>query len=104
MRIIDCKEDKCKKAAEGIPLMLDFVCDECREHFESLKEHLENMGLEYIVDPTIVRGLDYYTKTAFEIVSQDIGSQAPFAAAAGTTGWWRNAAGRPRRGSGLALA
>ena len=59
----------------GIPLMLDFVCDECREHFESLKEHLENMGLEYIVDPTIVRGLDYYTKTAFEIVSQDIGSQ-----------------------------
>lgn len=75
MRIIDCKEDKCKKAAKGIPLMLDFVCDECREHFESLKEHLENMGLEYIVDPTIVRGLDYYTKTAFEIVSQDIGSQ-----------------------------
>ncbi|HZX47371.1 MAG TPA: histidine--tRNA ligase [Clostridia bacterium] len=75
MRIIDCKEDKCKKTVEGIPLMLDYVCDECRDHFESLKEHLENMGLEYIVDPTIVRGLDYYTKTAFEIVSQDIGSQ-----------------------------
>ena len=75
MRIIDCKEDKCKKAIEGIPLMLDYVCDECRDHFERLKEHLENMGLEYIVDPTIVRGLDYYTKTAFEIVSREIGSQ-----------------------------
>lgn len=75
MRIIDCKEDKCKRAVEGIPLMLDYVCDECRDHFESLKKHLGNMGLKYIVDPTIVRGLDYYTKTAFEIVSRDIGSQ-----------------------------
>ncbi|MDD2574428.1 MAG: ATP phosphoribosyltransferase regulatory subunit, partial [Firmicutes bacterium] len=53
----------------------DYICDECREHFERLKEHLESMGLKYVVDPTIVRGLDYYTKTAFEIVSEDIGSQ-----------------------------
>ena len=75
MRIIDCKEEKCKRAVEGIPLMLDYICDECREHFERLKEHLESMGLKYVVDPTIVRGLDYYTKTAFEIVSEDIGSQ-----------------------------
>lgn len=76
MRIIDCKEEKCKEAIEGIPLMLDYICDECREHFESLKVHLRNMDLKYITDPTIVRGLDYYTKTAFEIVSEDIGSQS----------------------------
>ncbi len=75
MRIIDCKEERCKAAIEGVPLMLDYVCNECKEHFINLKEHLKNMDLEYIVDPTIVRGLDYYTKTAFEIISKDIGSQ-----------------------------
>lgn len=75
MRIIDCKEEKCRKAIKGIPLMMDYLCGECREHFENLKEHLSGMDIEYTVDPTIVRGLDYYTKTAFEIVSQDIGSQ-----------------------------
>ncbi len=75
MRIIDCKEEKCQKAIEGIPLMIDYICQECRDHFENLKEHLEGMGMVYTIDPAIVRGLDYYTKTAFEIVSRDIGSQ-----------------------------
>ena len=75
MRIIDCKEEKCRKAVEGIPLMMHYLCDECEQHFENLKEHLKGMGIVFTVDPTIVRGLDYYTKTAFEIVSRDIGSQ-----------------------------
>ncbi|MEA4847725.1 MAG: histidine--tRNA ligase [Clostridiaceae bacterium] len=75
MRIIDCKEEKCKEQLAGVPFMLDNICDECREHFEGLKKSLELLGLEYVIDPKIVRGLDYYTKTAFEIVSKDIGSQ-----------------------------
>ena len=75
MRIIDCKEEKCREQLAGVPFMLDNICDECREHFEGLKKSLELLGLEYVVDPKIVRGLDYYTKTAFEIVSRDIGSQ-----------------------------
>ena len=75
MRIIDCKEERCKEQLTDVPYMLDNVCDECREHFEGLKSSLEILGLTYVVDPKIVRGLDYYTKTAFEIVSRDIGAQ-----------------------------
>jgi len=75
MRIIDCKEERCKEQLTDVPFMLDNLCDECGEHFEGLKSSLEVLGLEYVVDPRIVRGLDYYTKTAFEIVSKDIGAQ-----------------------------
>lgn len=75
MRIIDCKEERCKEQLTDVPYMLDNVCEECGEHFEGLKRALDILGLKYEVDPRIVRGLDYYTKTAFEIVSKDIGAQ-----------------------------
>ncbi len=75
LRILDCKEEKCKERLVNVPFMLDNLCDDCRAHFEGLKKGLDIIGLNYIVDPKIVRGLDYYTKTAFEIVSNDIGSQ-----------------------------
>lgn len=76
MRIIDCKNPQCQEQLKGVPMMLDNICDECRVHFESLKDYLESLKIEYIVDPKIVRGLDYYSKTAFEFVSKDIGTQA----------------------------
>lgn len=76
LRIIDCKDERCRKAIEGVPLMLDHLCQECSQHFEELKVYLDLLGLRYIVDPRIVRGLDYYTKTAFEIISKDIGAQS----------------------------
>ena len=76
MRILDCKSPVCSKIAEGAPKVLDYLCDECSTHFESVKELLTGAGVEYIVNPTIVRGLDYYTKTVFEFVSSDIGAQA----------------------------
>lgn len=75
MRILDCKSLICSKIAESAPIILDYLCDECKEHFEKLKSYLENLGISYTVDPKIVRGLDYYTKTVFEFVSTDIGSQ-----------------------------
>ncbi len=75
MRVIDCKEERCKEQLTDVPFILDNVCDECKEHFDGLKNSLEILGLPYVVDPRIVRGLDYYTKTAFEIVSKDIGAQ-----------------------------
>lgn len=75
LRILDCKEEKCKERLVNVPYMLDNLCDDCKAHFEGLKKGLDIIGLDYIVDPKIVRGLDYYTKTAFEIVSNDIGSQ-----------------------------
>jgi len=75
LRILDCKEEKCRENLIDVPFMLDNLCEDCKNHFEGLKKGLELIGLDYIVDPKIVRGLDYYTKTAFEIVSNDIGSQ-----------------------------
>ncbi len=76
MRVIDCKNDSCKEAISDIPLMLDHICEECSDHFEKVKAYLQSMGVGYEIDPKIVRGLDYYTKTAFEIISEDIGAQS----------------------------
>ena len=76
MRIIDCKNESCKEIAKNAPLMLDHLCDECKNDFEELKNNLDIMGVLYTVDPTIVRGLDYYTKTAFEFVSGERGAQS----------------------------
>lgn len=73
MRILDCKEEKCKKMNEGAPKILDFLCDECKNHFENVKKTLEELGIDYEVDSSIVRGLDYYTKTVFEFISEDDG-------------------------------
>ena len=76
MRILDCKSPVCKKIAENAPVVIDFLCDDCRDHFEKVKAHLEAMQIEYKVNPKIVRGLDYYTRTVFEFVSGDIGAQS----------------------------
>ena len=76
MRILDCKSPECKKIAEGAPRMLDYLCDDCRNAFEELKSLLGSLDVPYEVDPGIVRGLDYYTKTAFEFVSDKLGSQS----------------------------
>ena len=75
MRILDCKSPVCSAIAADAPVMLDYLCDECREHFESVKKLLDAMNIEYTVNPKIVRGLDYYTRTVFEFVSTSIGAQ-----------------------------
>lgn len=75
MRILDCKSPVCSEIAKGAPVVLDYLCDECREHFQKVKAYLDASNIEYIVNPQIVRGLDYYTKTVFEFVSDAIGSQ-----------------------------
>lgn len=75
MRILDCKSPVCKEISKDAPVVLDYLCDECKEHFEKVKSYLDVMNIEYIVNPQIVRGLDYYTKTVFEFVSDEIGSQ-----------------------------
>lgn len=76
MRILDCKSPICGKIAAGAPVVLDFLCEDCKSHFESVKAHLTAAGLNYSINPHIVRGLDYYTKTVFEFVSNDIGAQS----------------------------
>lgn len=75
MRILDCKSSVCSGIAKDAPLILDYLCDECSEHFEKLKSYLSAMNIEFEINPKIVRGLDYYTKTVFEFVTTDIGAQ-----------------------------
>ena len=75
MRIIDCKSPVCSEIAKDAPKMIDFLCEECSEHFEKVKSYLDIAGVKYEVNPTMVRGLDYYTKTVFEFVSDNIGAQ-----------------------------
>ncbi len=76
MRILDCKSPVCAGVAAAAPVMLDYLCDDCSEHFNAVKLHLDAVGVNYTVNPKIVRGLDYYTRTVFEFVSGDIGAQA----------------------------
>lgn len=75
MRILDCKSPICSGLAKDAPLIIDYLCDECSDHFEKLKKILEAMNISYVVNPKIVRGLDYYTKTVFEFITTDIGAQ-----------------------------
>ena len=75
LRILDCKEEACAAVNAGAPRTEDYLCDECREHFEALKAILGRCGVQYTLDPKLVRGLDYYSKTVFEFVSTQIGSQ-----------------------------
>lgn len=76
MRIIDCKNPQCKEVAAGAPRSIDYLCDECRDHFEGVKQSLEDMGIPYEIDKNIVRGLDYYTKTVFEFIGTGLGAQS----------------------------
>ena len=103
MRIIDCKEEKCKLASKNAPRLLDYICDECREHFEGLKENLKIMGIDYEIDADIVRGLDYYTKTVFEITSSDLGAQSTVCGGGRYDGLVEQLGGNPTPGIGFGL-
>lgn len=75
MRILDCKSPECQELVKGAPLMIDYLCDECKSAFDDLQNNLTAMGIDFVIDSGIVRGLDYYTKTAFEFISNQIGAQ-----------------------------
>lgn len=70
LRIFDCKNDDCKIVCENAPVILDYICGECSTHFESVKKTLDSLGIIYTVNPYIVRGLDYYSKTVFEFICE----------------------------------
>ncbi|MBR6242430.1 MAG: histidine--tRNA ligase, partial [Ruminococcus sp.] len=75
MRILDCKSPICREIGKDAPVILDYLCEECSDHFDKLKKYLTKLGIDYSVDPKIVRGIDYYTKTVFEFVTTEIGAQ-----------------------------
>ena len=75
MRMLDCKEERCKSITANAPAITDYLCDDCRAHFEEVQKLLTLSGVEYIVNPSIVRGLDYYSRTVFEFISSAAGAQ-----------------------------
>ena len=102
MRLLDCKVPHDHEIAMGAPTVLDYLCDECREHFDGVKAYLDANGVAYTVNPTIVRGLDYYTKTVFEFLSGDIGAQSAVCAGGRYDGLIEELGGNPMPALGFA--
>ncbi len=102
MRIIDCKSPVCSEIAKDAPRIVDYLCDECATHFEKTKAGLDNIGIEYKVNPDIVRGLDYYTKTVFEFVSDSLGAQSTVCGGGRYSGLVEELGGKPTEGIGFA--
>ncbi|MDE6356260.1 MAG: histidine--tRNA ligase [Clostridia bacterium] len=75
LRMLDCKEEECKKITANAPEILDYLCPDCKDHFKKVQNLLTAQGVKYVINPNIVRGLDYYTRTVFEFVSTSIGAQ-----------------------------
>ncbi len=76
LRVLDCKADRCQPVIAGAPKITEYLCDECRDHFATLRGYLDAAGFEYVLNHRLVRGLDYYTKTVFEVWAEGIGAQA----------------------------
>lgn len=102
LRLLDCKEEECKKINANAPSMLDYLCEDCKNHFEQVKTYLQNAGVEYTIDPRIVRGLDYYTRTVFEFVSTSIGAQGTVCAGGRYDGLIEQLGGNPTPAVGFA--
>lgn len=103
MRIIDCKSEICSRIAKDAPKIIDFLCDECREHFDKTRAYLDATGIKYTIDPDIVRGLDYYTRTVFEITSDALGAQSTVCGGGRYNGLIEEIGGKPTEGIGFAL-
>ena len=103
MRILDCKNETCTAQAQGAPHMVDCLCDECNGHFNSLKELLTAAGIKFVINPRLVRGLDYYTKTAFEIQYAPLGAQSAVCGGGRYDGLIAECGGQPTPGIGFAI-
>jgi len=103
LRILDCKSPICGEVADKAPILLDYICDECSAHFEEVKKHLEAMGIDYKVDGTIVRGLDYYTKTVFEFKTALQGTAGTVCGGGRYDGLIEQLGGAPTPGIGFAM-
>ena len=103
MRILDCKSPVCSEIAEGAPVILDYLCEDCREHFEKLQQYLTAMDIKFEINPKIVRGLDYYTKTVFEFVTNDIGAQGTVCGGGRYDGLIETLSGKPCPALGFAM-
>lgn len=103
LRILDCKEEDCIEINKHAPVIFDYLCEECCGHFDMLKNHLTVLGIEYSVDPRIVRGLDYYTKTVFEFVSSAIGAKGTVCGGGRYDGLVESIGGKPTPAVGFGM-
>ena len=103
LRMIDCKIDGGKEVVQNAPRLLDYLCDDCKTHFEGLKSRLDAIGIGYEIDPNIVRGLDCYTRTVFEFISENVGTQGTICAGGRYDGLVENCGGAPTPGIGFAM-
>jgi len=103
LRILDCKEDRCRKAGVDAPATVDCLCADCKGHFETVKKFLDVLNIRYTVNHRLVRGLDYYTHTAFEITAPDIGAQSSIGGGGRYDALVETCGGPPTPGVGFAL-
>ncbi len=103
LRILDCKNPECHEVAKDAPVVLDYLCDDCKAHFEGLKKRLDALGVQYTVNPRIVRGLDYYVRTVFEFVSSDLGAQSTVCGGGRYDGLIKSLGGPDQPGIGYAM-
>lgn len=103
MRILDCKSPVCSEIAAGAPKILDYLCDECKAHFEAVQQYLNAMQIDFTVNPEIVRGLDYYTRTVFEFVSNEIGAQGTVCGGGRYDGLLAELGGKPMPACGFGM-
>lgn len=103
LRILDCKVEGCKEIVKGAPRTIDYLCDECNDHFEVLKGTLESLDMSFTIDPLLVRGLDYYSKTVFEFVTDTIGSQGTVCGGGRYDNLIEEIGGKPMPGIGFGM-
>lgn len=103
LRILDCKCPTCAEVAKDAPLMREFLCEECKDHFADVKKGLNNLGIQWVENPTIVRGLDYYTKTVFEFVHTGAGAQGTVCGGGRYDGLIEELGGKPTPAVGFGL-
>ncbi len=103
MRILDCKSPVCSKIAADAPKILDYLCDDCRAHFDAVQRYLNTMQIDFTVNPEIVRGLDYYTRTVFEFVSNEIGAQGTVCGGGRYDGLLEELGGKPMPACGFGM-
>jgi histidyl-tRNA synthetase len=103
LRVLDCKEDGEKMMALGVPQITDNLCDDCKEHFAKVQEYLTKVGISYELDPRLVRGLDYYTNTAFEIMYAPLGAQSTVCGGGRYDGLIEEVGGPSTPGMGFAI-
>ena len=103
MRLLDCKSEICHSFAEKAPIILDYLCEDCNKHFDGVKASLEQLKIKYTVNPRIVRGLDYYTNTVFEFISENCGTQGTLCGGGRYNGLVEEIGGRSMPGLGFAM-